>query len=92
VVLSGHVVTADRGNVFRDLYQVRPGEPVVVYTDQGQFTYRIVDVRLVKPSDVSVLAPTAEPRLTLVTCAGQFDYRTHTFSDRLIVTGQLVTL
>ena len=92
MVLSGHVVTTDRGNVFRDLYQVRPGEPLVVYTDRGQFTYRIVDVRLVKPSDVGVLAPSAEPRLTLVTCAGQFDYRTHTFSERLIVTGQLVTL
>ena len=92
MVLSGHVVTTARGNVFRDLYQVRPGEPVVVHTDKGQFTYRIVDVRLVKPTDVSVIAPSAEPRLTLVTCAGQFDYRTHTFSERLIVTGQLVTL
>jgi len=91
VVLSGHVATTDRGNVFRDLHHVRPGEPLVVYTDQGSFTYRVVDVRLVKPDEVGALAPTTEPRLTLITCAGQFDFRTHSFSDRLLVVGQLVT-
>ncbi len=91
VVISGHVTTTDRGNVFRDLYRVRPGEPLVVYTDLGSFTYRVVDVRLVKPNDLSAIAPTTEPRLTLITCAGQFDYRTHSFSDRLLVVGQLVT-
>jgi sortase A len=91
VVISGHVLTRDMGNVFRDLYKVRRGAPVVVRTDKGEFTYRVADIRLVKPWEIDVLAPSAEPRLTLVTCAGQFDLRTRTFSERLVVVGDLVT-
>jgi LPXTG-site transpeptidase (sortase) family protein len=91
VVFSGHVVTRDMGNVFRDLHLLRPGDPVVVYTNQGQFTYRVSELRLVDPADTSVLAPSTLPRLSLITCAGAFDFRTHTFTQRLIVVGDLVT-
>ncbi len=91
VVLSGHVVTREMGNVFRDLHLVRPGDPLVVYTAQGQFTYRVVALRLVAPDDLSVLAPSIEPRLTLLTCAGEFDFRAQTFTERLAVVGHLVT-
>lgn len=91
LVLSGHVVTRDMGNVFRDLYLLRPGDPVVVYTEQGQFTYRVSELRLVDPADTSVLAPSSTPRLSLITCAGEFDFRTKTFSQRLVVVGELVT-
>jgi LPXTG-site transpeptidase (sortase) family protein len=91
VVLSGHVVTRDMGNVFRDLHLLRPGDPVVVYTDQGQFTYRVSELHLVDPADTSVLAPSSTPQLSLITCAGAFDFRTHTFSQRLVVVGDLVT-
>jgi len=77
--------------VFRDLYRLQPGEPIVVYTDAGQFRYRVVELRLVTPRDVDALAPTTEPRLTLITCAGTFDFRTRTFSERLLVLGELLT-
>jgi LPXTG-site transpeptidase (sortase) family protein len=91
VVLSGHVVTRDMGNVFRDLHLLRPGDPVVVYTEQGQFTYRVSELRLVDPADTSVLAPSSTPQLSLITCAGEFDFRTRTFNQRLVVVGELVT-
>jgi LPXTG-site transpeptidase (sortase) family protein len=91
VVLSGHVVTRDMGNVFRDLHLLRPGDPVVLYTDQGQFTYRVSELRLVDPADTSVLAPSPAPRLSLITCAGAFDFRTQSFTQRLVVVGDLVT-
>jgi LPXTG-site transpeptidase (sortase) family protein len=91
VVLSGHVHSQDQGNVFRDLYRLQPGDPLVVGTALGQFTYRVADLRLVKPWEVDALAPSAEPRLTLVTCAGAFDFRTRTFSERLLVVGELVS-
>ena len=77
--------------MFRDLYRLQPGEPIVVYTDAGQFRYRVVELRLVAPADADALAPTTEPRLTLITCAGAFDFRTRTFSERLLVIGELVT-
>jgi sortase A len=91
VVLAGHVATQDMGNVFRELYRVRPGEPIVVYTADGEFTYRVETLRLVSPAEVDLLAPADASQVTLVTCAGEFDFRTHSFSHRLLVAGRLVT-
>jgi LPXTG-site transpeptidase (sortase) family protein len=88
-VISGHVVTISEGNVFRDLYKVNLGDTIQVDTDEGRFTYTIDDVKLVKPTDIEVMAPSATPILTLITCGGEFDTRTTTFSDRLVVTGRL---
>jgi len=88
-IVSGHVVTLREGNVFRNLYQVDFGDRIDVDTEAGTFTYIVEDLRLVPPTAVEVLAATSEPTLTLVTCGGEFDQRTRTFSDRLIVIGKL---
>ena len=89
-VISGHVVTLYEGNVFRNLYQVKLGEQVDVYTGDSHFTYVVEEVKLVEPSDVSVMQPSEDARLTLITCGGTFDPRSQTFSDRLIVVGRLI--
>jgi LPXTG-site transpeptidase (sortase) family protein len=89
-VIAGHVVTRFMGNVFRDLYQVDLGEPIVAYTDRARFTYEIVEIKLVSPDAVEVMAPTEDARLTLITCGGTFDPKTRSFSDRLVVVGSLV--
>jgi len=91
VVLSGHVATQGLGNVFRDLYRLRPNEPIVVYTAEGEFTYRVEKLQLVRPEEVDVLAPSVEPQLTLLTCAGEFDFRTRSFNQRLVVVARLVS-
>ncbi len=62
-----------------------------MYTDRGHFTYRVSRLRVVKPEAVDVLAPSTEPRLTLITCAGEFDFRTRTFSERLVVVSDLAS-
>jgi hypothetical protein len=36
------------------------------------------------------MASTSAPTLTLITCGGEFDSRSRSFSDRLIVTSRLV--
>ncbi len=89
-VISGHVVTISWGNVFRDLYKLNFGDEVKVETDEGQFTYIVEDLKLVKPSSVEVMGPSTSPILTLITCGGEFDSRSRSFSDRLIVTSRLV--
>lgn len=89
-VISGHVVTINEGNVFRNLYKVEFGDEVSVRTEAGRFTYVVEDVKLVKPTSVEVMAPSTSSLLTLITCGGEFDPRSRTFSDRLIVTGRLV--
>ena len=61
--IAGH-----RDGFFRSLKDVTRGDPVVLETLDGSLDYVIDDIRVVKPEDVEVLAPTAAPTLTLVTC------------------------
>lgn len=63
VALAGH-----RDTVFRELRAVRKGDSIALATPQGDYRYRVVNVEVVPPDDVSVLKPTREPTLTLVTC------------------------
>lgn len=88
-VIAGHVVTLNEGNVFRNLYRVKLGDSVEVDTGDSRFTYEVDEIKLVDPSDTSVMQPSEDARLTLITCGGTFDPRTRTFSDRLIVIGHL---
>jgi LPXTG-site transpeptidase (sortase) family protein len=88
-VISGHVVTLSEGNVFRFLYQVDIDDEVQVWDQlDREHDYSVVDVKLVPPTDVSVMAPTPDETLTLITCGGTFDPRRREFSDRLIVTAK----
>ncbi len=61
--LAGH-----RDGFFRGLKDVAPGDLIEVVTLEGNRVYAISDIWIVDPSDISVLAPTDQPSLTLVTC------------------------
>lgn len=63
VGLAGH-----RDSFFRGLRNVRKDDRIVVETLDGRFEYAVESMKVVRPSDVDVLAPTREPVLTLVTC------------------------
>lgn len=75
VVMAGHV--GGYGKVFRDLYYVRPGEPLLVYSAGRQFRYTVKE-RLVVTEDgappeqraanAQLIAPTDSELVTLVTC------------------------
>jgi LPXTG-site transpeptidase (sortase) family protein len=88
-VISGHVVTISEGNVFRNLYKVNIGDEVKVQTAEGQYTYVVDEVKLVKPTSIEVMAQTKNAVLTLITCGGDFDTRSRSFSDRQIVVAHL---
>jgi LPXTG-site transpeptidase (sortase) family protein len=85
-VIAGHVVTLNEGNVFRFLYQLDLDDQIQVWDDhERERDYHVVDVRLVPPTDTSVMDPTPDETLTLITCGGTFDPISREFSDRLIV-------
>jgi LPXTG-site transpeptidase (sortase) family protein len=85
-VIAGHVVTLQEGNVFRFLYQLDLDDEIQVWDDhEREHDFHVVDVKLVAPNDVSVMAPTPDRRLTLITCGGTFDPVKREFSDRLVV-------
>jgi sortase A len=63
VALTGH-----RDTFFRPLRNIRASDIIVVTTLQGQYRYRVVSTRVVRPDNVAVLNPSAGEILTLVTC------------------------
>ena len=88
-VIAGHVVTLSEGNVFRLLYKLELDDEIQVWDQlDREYDYHVVDVKLVPPDDVSVMEPTPDETLTLITCGGTFDPRKREFSDRLIVTAK----
>jgi len=90
-VIAGHVVTLNEGNVFRFLYQLDLDDQIQVWDDhERERDYHVVDVRLVPPTDTSVMDPTPDETLTLITCGGTFDPISREFSDRLIVVAKPV--
>jgi sortase A len=89
-VFMGHVQSVAAGEVFRDLHLVQVGQEIT-FTAAGAETtvYQVVDVRTVTPGEVSVVAPTPDPTVTLITCAGQWLPQARDYSERLIVVGKL---
>jgi sortase A len=61
--LAGH-----RDTFFRQLRNIRVGDDMRVTTPYGDFTYQVSRTLIVTPEDLSVLEPTADPTLTLITC------------------------
>jgi sortase A len=68
--LSGNcVIAGHRDSFFHRLASVREGDLVFVRALDGTFaTYRLESRRVVLPENVSVLDPSTERRLTLITC------------------------
>ncbi|MGH2522950.1 MAG: sortase [Anaerolineales bacterium] len=66
VVLSAH--NDIFGEIFRRLDELQAGDEVQLETASQVFTYVITGWELVEPTDVHVMAPTAHPSLTLISC------------------------
>ncbi len=82
LVLAGHDDVY--GEPFRDLEKLAAGSEVLVYAGGTSFRYVIKAKRVVAPNDLSVLSPSKDPIITLITCT---PYRIDT--SRLILIGEL---
>jgi sortase A len=65
-VLYGH--DDIQGNIFGHLYDLAPGDTVQISVGGALQTYRVTGHQIVAPTAVSVLAPTSDARLTIITC------------------------
>ncbi|MCC6260045.1 MAG: class D sortase [Anaerolineales bacterium] len=66
VVLSAHDDVY--GEIFRYLDRLSPGDQVIVYSQQRQFTYIVDRTVIVEPTAVEVMASTGSPTVTLISC------------------------
>jgi sortase A len=72
------------GEIFRRLEDVELEDEIIVYAGETPYRYVAKAKRIIDPDDVSVMAPTANPVLTLMTC---YPYMIDT--HRLIVIAEL---
>jgi sortase A len=61
--IAGH-----RDGFFRGLKDIAPGDRIDLQTNRGVVAYSVSSILIVEPDDVSVLEPTGEQTITLVTC------------------------
>jgi sortase A len=54
------------GAIFQRLPDVELGDEIVVHTDNGIFAYVVKATHIVEPTQVDLMDPTIEPRLTLI--------------------------
>jgi len=83
-VLSGH-----RDTVFWELGKLKVGDPLIVQTSAGTFTYVIHHIRIVQKDDKTVIVPTDHAVLTVSTCY-PFNF-IGAAPDRYILTADLVS-
>ncbi|MGD2057671.1 MAG: sortase, partial [Anaerolineales bacterium] len=83
MVLSAH--NDIFGELFRDLDKLKPGDEIRVQTSMQEYMYRVTGMRIVSPTDVSVMSPTTKATVTLISC---YPYLKDT--ERIVVFGELV--
>lgn len=83
VAIAGH-----RDSFFRPLRNVQIGDDILLDTPRARVHYRVSSFRVVDPSEVSVIDPTRDAVLTLVTCFPF--YFIGSAPDRFIVRADLV--
>lgn len=62
-IIAGH-----RDTHFRVLKDIKRGDDIVLETERGKFLYRVTMLSVVTPEETSVLAPSTQPILNLITC------------------------
>ncbi len=92
VAIAGHRTTY--GAPFHDIDRLAPGDPIVVETEDGVFTYLVEGQqqadgalsghRIVSPEAVEVIADQGDHRLTLTACHPRYSAR-----ERIVVTAIL---
>lgn len=80
--IAGHRTM--HGHPFRYLDDLIRGDEIIIYTADGKHVYRVTEKKVVKPTDLSVIAPSEEAKLTLTACHPVGSAR-----QRLVVVAQL---
>ena len=82
------VITGHRDTFFRHIYELKKGDDILVRRQGRVFRFEVTGKKIVWPEDVSVIRPTPDAQLTLITC-----YPTYYIGPapkRLIVFSRLV--
>lgn len=92
VVITGHssYFPWDPGrfkDVFAVLHDLQEGDKILLYYNQQQYIYQVTSMKKVWPSELDVLKPSTENKLTLITCTP-----VGTNLKRLVVEAKLIKI
>ena len=82
------VISAHRDTFFRNIYELQKGDVIEVRRNGQAYRYEVMSKKIVDPDDVSVIRPSKDARLTLITC-----YPTYFIGpapERLVVFSKLI--
>lgn len=66
IVLSAHDDIF--GEIFRSLDRLKPGDTIVLSTNQRHYTYLVTNTQIVEPTRVDVMNATPNATITLISC------------------------
>jgi len=75
-----------KGEIFKRIWQLSPGDKVFLYTRHMVFTYVVDGQQTVSPNDNSVLGPSNQRELSMITCTPYW-----VDTNRLVVTAKLAS-
>jgi sortase A len=85
---SGNMVLSAHNDIFGELFRyldrLKPGDKIKIMTATREFTYIVTGLKIVEPTDISVMDPTEEPSITLISC-----YPYLVDSQRIVIFGEL---
>lgn len=62
------VITGHRDTFFRHIYELNKGDEILVRRAGQVFHFQVTGKKIVYPDDLSVIRPTSDAQLTLITC------------------------
>jgi LPXTG-site transpeptidase (sortase) family protein len=66
--IGNAVITGHRDTFFRHIYELEKGDQVYVERRGKRFVYQVTSKKIVDPDDMSVIRPTSDAQVTLITC------------------------
>jgi LPXTG-site transpeptidase (sortase) family protein len=91
-VLTAHVYLPNgKPGPFANLHTLTWDDPIIVQLDQQRSIYKVREVLLVQPDDLTVLRHEESAWLTLITCR-EFDDNSHSYRWRLVVRAKLASV
>jgi LPXTG-site transpeptidase (sortase) family protein len=84
-VVAGHRVSY--GGPFRGIEELQPGDPIVLRTAEGTFTYTVTAEQVVTPTDVWIIDQHPGRTITLFAC-----HPLGSATHRYVVTGMLTSM
>jgi hypothetical protein len=86
-VLIGHLA-GPLGDVFARLDRLRPGDEVVATSRGLEYRFVVSEIAVRPYDDVQPTQPTTSPRLTLMTCTGQWSVTRQDYTHRVWVVAE----